>query len=85
MPNTSVTTVPALCETCGKTLPPPMRKNRLRRFCNSACRSKAYWDREEADMRAALVHLGRIRDSFDELERALVVRTTRKTISKHAA
>lgn len=84
MPDTSVTTVSALCETCGKALPPPMRKNRARRYCNSACRSKAYWDREEADMRAALGHLGRIRASFDELERALVVRTTRKTI-KHAA
>lgn len=36
-------------------------------------------------MRAALRHLGRIRDSFDELERALVVRTSRKKLSKHAA
>ena len=84
MPDTSVKTFSALCETCGKALPPAMRKNRPRRFCNSACRSKAYWDREEADMRAALGHLGRIRASFDELERALVVRTSRKTI-KHAA
>jgi hypothetical protein len=61
-----------------------MRESRPRRFCNSACRSKAYWDREEGDMRSALVALGEIRGVFDRLDAALRVRTSRKSITKRA-
>lgn len=65
-------------------MPPPVRESRPRRFCNSACRSKAYWDREEADMREALAGLGTIRAVFEKLETALRVRTSRKNIQKRA-
>jgi hypothetical protein len=76
----SVTTEQGVCECCGATLPAPKRQNRPRRFCGSACRSKAYWDREEMDMRQALANLKKIRGSFDQLEQALACRTSRKTI-----
>lgn len=78
MPETSVTTNQNHCLTCGKALPPAKRKNRPREYCNSACRSKAYWDREESDMRAALAELRKLRGVWDRLEAALSVRTSRK-------
>jgi hypothetical protein len=78
----SVRTLVATCESCGATLPPSKRPKRPRRFCNSTCRSKAYWDREEQDMKVALVQLGAIRSTFDKVESALRVRTQRKSIQK---
>ena len=78
----SVRTLLGTCECCGAELPPSRRPKRPRRFCNSTCRSKAYWDREEADMKVALVQLGAIRTTFDKVETALRVRTTRKSIQK---
>lgn len=80
MPATSVTTAQNRCEACDKPLPPSKRPNRPRRFCNSACRSKAYWDREEADMREALRDLATIENVFLKLRKALAVRTSRKSI-----
>lgn len=82
MPERSVRTLPGTCESCGATLPPSKRPKRPRRFCNSTCRSKAYWDREESDMKVALADLGKIRGTFDKLETALRVRTSRKPIQK---
>jgi hypothetical protein len=82
MAERSVRTLLGTCESCGAELPPSKRPKRPRRFCNSTCRSKAYWDREEADMAVALTQLGAIRSTFDKVESALRVRTTRKTIEK---
>lgn len=78
----SVTTAHNECESCGKALPPPLRKNRPRRFCNSACRSKAYWDREEKDMREALRDLASIENTFLKLRTALACRTSRKPMHR---
>jgi hypothetical protein len=82
---TALQRIPQVCECCGLALPPSKRRNRPRRFCNSACRSKAYWDREEAAMVDALFELGAIEKTFDRLRHALSVRTSRKTISKRGA
>lgn len=82
MGDRSVRTLPGTCESCGATLPASKRPKRPRRFCNSTCRSKAYWDRAEADIKDALSRLGAIRSTFDEVEAALRVRTPRKHTQK---
>ena len=70
------------CRSCGTVLPPRAKKGIPRQFCDAACRSRAYVDRREADLREVLRLAEAVQAAFDELGRLVRPRTVRKRVSR---